>query len=61
MGIGPTFGGGYDLYLASGSNLNNTSYISFPSSYIDTTGRGYATFTGAENFTAADIEVFKLA
>ena len=58
---GPTFSGGHDIYLANSSNANNSSYTNFPHSYIDTTGKGNATFTGAKNFTASDIEVFKLA
>jgi hypothetical protein len=58
---GPTFGSGHDIYLANGSNSNNSSYTNFPSGYTDTTGKGNATFTGARNFTSSDIEVFKLA
>ncbi|CAM4790217.1 unnamed protein product [Rotaria magnacalcarata] len=57
---GPTFGGGHDIYLANSSNSNNSSYIGFPMAYVDTTGKGNKTFTGAFNFTAADIEVFRL-
>ncbi|CAF4056407.1 unnamed protein product, partial [Rotaria sp. Silwood1] len=59
-GYGPTFGGGHDLHVASGSNANNSSYTNFPHSYIDTTGKGNNTFTGARNFTATDIEVLCL-
>ena len=58
---GPTFGAGRDIYLANSSNANNTSSTTFPNSYNDTTGKASATFTGAKNFTASDIEVFKLA
>ncbi|CAF3384490.1 unnamed protein product [Rotaria sp. Silwood2] len=57
---GPTFGGGHDVHLANGSNANNNSYVNFPYSYLDTTSKGNNTFTGARNFTASDIEVFKL-
>ncbi|CAF5107546.1 unnamed protein product [Rotaria sp. Silwood1] len=57
---GPTFGGGHDIYLADGSNRNNSSYTGFPTSYFDTTGMGDITFTGAYNFTISDIEIFKL-
>ena len=35
----------YDV--ADNCNNNTNSYINFPSSYSDTTGRGQATFTGA--------------
>ncbi|CAF4653295.1 unnamed protein product [Rotaria socialis] len=55
------FGGGRDLKLANASNANNSSYTKFPNTYLDTTGKGNNTFTGATNFTTSDIEVFKLA
>ncbi|CAF1387192.1 unnamed protein product [Rotaria sordida] len=57
---GPYFGAGPDMYLANGSNSNNSSRTNFPASYLDTTGKGNDTFTGASNFTTSDIEVFKL-
>jgi len=60
-GYGPTFGGGHDLYVCTNSNSNNSSYTNFPNTYTDTTGQGNNTFTGTRNFTASDIEVFKLA
>jgi hypothetical protein len=53
---GPSFGNGHDLYVTSGY-LGN-SCTNFPSSYKDTTGKGKQTFTGSENFTVADIQVF---
>lgn len=59
--FGPTFGAGHDIYLANNSNLNSSSYIRFPHSYTDTTGQYEKTFTGDNNFTASDIEVFTLA
>ncbi|CAF4457444.1 unnamed protein product, partial [Rotaria magnacalcarata] len=55
------FGGGRDLKFANASNANNSSYTKFPHTYLDTTGKGNDTFTGAYNFTTSDIEVFKLA
>ncbi|CAF3335863.1 unnamed protein product [Rotaria socialis] len=58
---GPTFGYPHDINIANGSNANNTSCTNFPSTYLDTTGKGNNTFTGARNFTTSDIEVFKLA
>ncbi len=58
---GPTFGGGHDIFLVNASNLNKSSYTGFPNTYLDTTGNGNNTFTGARNFTVSDIEVFKLA
>ncbi|CAF1297213.1 unnamed protein product [Adineta ricciae] len=57
---GPTFGNGRDLYLSNGSNTNNSSYSAFLHTYIDTTGKGNETFTGADKFMVSDIEVFKL-
>jgi hypothetical protein len=55
------FGGCLDLVLHANSNSNNSSHTTFPYKYIDTTGKGNNTFTGAKNFTTSDIEVFKLA
>ena len=52
---GPTFGGGHDLCIHPGEG--GQSYTNF-SSYTDTLGRGNATFTGAQNFTAEDYEVW---
>jgi hypothetical protein len=57
---GPTFGRDRDLHLSDNSNSNNDSCVNFSKRYIDTTGKGNNTFTGAGNFTASDIEVFKL-
>ena len=31
--LGPTFGGGHDIYIADKCNSNNNSYTNFPSSY----------------------------
>ncbi|CAF4634526.1 unnamed protein product, partial [Didymodactylos carnosus] len=58
---GPTFSRGRDIHISSKSNVNNSSYTNFPSTYADTTGKGKETFTGALNFTTSDIEVFGLA
>ena len=60
-GNGPTFGAGHDLMVAGSSNVNNLSYTKFPTAYIDTTSKGNGTFTGAETFTASEIEVYKLS
>ncbi|CAM4850396.1 unnamed protein product [Rotaria magnacalcarata] len=59
--FGPTFGGGHDIHLTNVSNANNSNYTKFPDTYLDTTGKGNNTFTGATYFTTSDIEVFKLA
>lgn len=58
-GYGPTFGG-HDIHIANNSNTSNSS-IGFSHSYVDTTGKGNSTFTGASSFLVSDIEVFKLA
>ncbi|CAF0821068.1 unnamed protein product [Adineta ricciae] len=57
---GPTFGNGQDLYISNGCNTNNSSCSAFPHTYMDTTGKGNETFTGADKFIVSDIEVFKL-
>ena len=57
---GPIFGGEttYDLVISS---QEKTSLSNFPDSYTDTLGRGKATFTGANVFTAEDYEVWAVA
>jgi hypothetical protein len=56
-GYGPYFGTGA-IILSNGSNSSNSS-IGFPNVYIDTTGKGSATFTGGSSFLTSEIEVFK--
>jgi hypothetical protein len=56
---GPFFGTGA-ISLSNSSNSSNSS-IGFPNVYIDTTGKGSATFTGGSSFLTSEIEVFKLA
>lgn len=58
---GLTFGAGHDIYLTNDSNSNGSSYIRFPHSYTDTTGKNENTFTDDQYFTTSDIEVFELA
>jgi len=55
-----TFGGGHDIRVYSNAHQNQKSYSVFPHSYDDTTGKGNTTFTGTDNFTVADIEVFSV-
>jgi hypothetical protein len=55
---GPYFGSGA-ISLSNNSNSSNSS-IGFPNAYIDTTGKGSATFTGPSTFLTSEIEVFKL-
>ena len=57
-GYGPTFGGGFDIYIYFNSN---NSY--FPHSYPDSLGKGRSIFSGDNNseyFNLKEIEVFKL-
>jgi len=58
---GPTFGGGYDIY----TNITDSSYSYFPTSYQDILGKGKSIFTGDLNdnneyFNLKEIEIFKL-
>jgi len=55
-GFGPTFGWGSDLAVSGA--FDGTSFTYFPTSYIDTLGRGDTTFTGAAYFTPAEVEVW---
>jgi len=60
---GPTFGGGHDIYICSGSNSTNSSYSNLGHSY-SLTGFTYSStqiqsyLAGSYNFTTSDIEVF---
>jgi len=62
-GYGPTFGGGHDLYICSGSNSTNSSYTNLGHSY-SLTGFTYSStqiqsyLAGSYNFTTSEIEVF---
>ena len=53
---GPTFGAGFDLCVKGPSETNS---FSFPHSYVDTTKKGFGTFTGERNFQMKDIEVYQ--
>ena len=57
---GPIFGGGHDINVCDQSYTTTYSNSNFPHSYIDTTGKGNATFTGNKNFQTREIEVYKL-
>jgi ElaB/YqjD/DUF883 family membrane-anchored ribosome-binding protein len=63
---GPYFGGVVkdkehfiDIQISSNANENENSECSFPSTYIDTTGRGEMLFTGTKEFMVKEIEVYK--
>ncbi|UJR18057.1 hypothetical protein I4U23_004957 [Adineta vaga] len=62
---GPYFGGVVknkehfiDIQIFGNSNKNQDSISAFPSSYIDTTGKGETLFTGEKNFMVEEIEVY---
>jgi hypothetical protein len=61
MTNGPCFGGisQYDIKVVSNSNESIASYSNF-CTFADTTGKGPATFTGGENFTTNEIEVYSV-
>ena len=55
---GPTFGNGHCLHLFGSGGK---PYTNFPhTSYVDTTGRGAATFTGERYFEIDEVEVWKV-
>jgi hypothetical protein len=63
---GPYFGGVVkdkihfiDIKISTDANENQKSVCSFPSTYIDTTGKGETLFTGTKNFMVEEIEVYK--
>ncbi len=60
---GPSFGGGCDIYIASGSNANLTSSCNFGSSYKhadyqNATDKAKTILAGSYNFQTLEIEVF---
>eukprot|EP01126_Amoeba_proteus_P007401 TRINITY_DN12666_c0_g1_i1.p1 TRINITY_DN12666_c0_g1~~TRINITY_DN12666_c0_g1_i1.p1 ORF type:complete len:211 (-),score=41.96 TRINITY_DN12666_c0_g1_i1:233-865(-) len=57
-GHGPTWGGGYDLQIASNCCHSASSHSNFPFSYRDTVGYGNHIFAGSRNFVVQDYEVF---
>ena len=61
---GPRFGGGTDISISKDFK-DNKNYSKFPSTYIDTLGKGLSIFTGDLNnkninFNVNEIEVFKI-
>jgi len=58
---GPTFGGGFDMHISDGSNINTNSYSSFHS-YTYPNGKygsaGGSFILGGYGFQVAEIEVF---
>ena len=59
-GIGPTFGGGRDLYISGNANTNTNSGSNLGITYHRPLGQQSTFFTGGRNFTVTDYEVFGL-
>ncbi|KAL9961743.1 hypothetical protein ACROYT_G030749 [Oculina patagonica] len=61
-GYGPTFGHGWDIYIADNANNNNNSYTSFGSAYSVPSGvqSSSTILAGTYNFSPDDWEVFYL-
>jgi hypothetical protein len=57
----PTFGSGHDIHLCDNCNSQNSSYTGFSVLYTNTTGKGNAIFTGSQNFTTLEIEVYQIS
>jgi len=61
---GPVFGGNnawaFDIALRGDSNNNHNSLTNFPNSYIDSIGKGQATFTGSLHFNTDDVEIYNI-
>jgi hypothetical protein len=58
---GPTFGGGYDLYVANCANSNTCSSTNLGFTYQLPPGQSALTFfTGSQNFQAAGVEVYQV-
>ncbi|KAF2068950.1 hypothetical protein CYY_009729 [Polysphondylium violaceum] len=54
---GPIFGDGYDIGVSL--DPKKCTYQSFPSTYIDTTGKGKSTLTPSREFNIKTIEIYK--
>ena len=57
---GPSFGGGCDLFISDLANTDKESYSNLGRSYQRPPGQQNTFFTGSENFTVTDYEVFGL-
>lgn len=63
---GPTFGGGFDLYICSEANKYNSSYSNLGHTYNPPVGASYGStkaknfLAGSYNFILTDLEVFTL-
>jgi len=63
-GYGPTFGNGWDIYIANNANSNTNSYSDFGESNTYSVPSGvqdqYTILAGTRNFTPDEVEVFYL-
>lgn len=56
---GPTFGAGFDLFIANGANANSESYSNLGQSYDGPPDANCETFlAGQRNFVVTELEVF---
>ena len=61
--LGPTFGDGFDIHIASDSNSNKDSFSNFGltyrhADYLFGTKKANSILAGANKFQTAEIEVF---
>ena len=55
---GPTFGGGNDLYIASGANANSNSHCNLGNTYQCPANANSSFLVGQKNFCVNEMEVF---
>ena len=64
LSFGPTFGAGFDIYIANNANSNSNSYSDFGQSNYYSVPSGvqdqYTILAGTRNFTPDEVEVFYL-
>ena len=64
LSFGPTFGAGFDIYIATNANSNSNSYSDFGQSNYYSVPSGvqdqYTILAGTRNFTPDEVEVFYL-
>jgi hypothetical protein len=57
---GPTFGGGYDIYISDQSNINTNSYSNIYSYEMPSFGYTTSLLAGSYNFKTFEIEVYSV-
>ena len=58
--FGPWFTDGNGIGICCNVDVPEASWSLFPGNYVDTTGRGHATFTGDRVFTMDKLEVWSV-